>query len=158
MKAQIVSFRCVLRNKFGKIISSTYNQEVITCGPAKGLLSGLADGLRDLKKGETRKITLSASEAYGFYDPALLLEWSHEDFPEETPPPRPGQRLAIQNPAGQTKYYRVLEVHADRVTLDANHPLAGQDLIFEIEATEVRDATPEEINGASSDPKQQTFH
>ena len=79
MKAQIVSFRCVLRNKFGKIISSTYNQEVITCEPAKGMLQGLAQGLQDLKKGETRRITLPAAEAYGFYDPSLLLEWSRDD-------------------------------------------------------------------------------
>ncbi len=54
--------------------------------------------------------------------------------------------INIVGKSGVQRGYRILELHSDLVSLDGNHPLAGQDLIFEIETLEARDATQQEIN------------
>jgi FKBP-type peptidyl-prolyl cis-trans isomerase SlyD len=150
MKAQIVSLHCVLKNRLGRVLSSSYCQDVLTCAPGEGPLKGLGKALMNLQKGERRKIALTASEAYGFYDPGLVLICSKDDFPSRVPF-RLGQSMEVEDDQGKTRIYRVSEVGTERVTLDANHPLAGQDLVFEIEALSARDATPEEVNSASTE-------
>lgn len=145
MKAQIVSFHCVLKDKMGKVIGSTFNHEVLTLPPGPGeLLEGLSKGLQNLKKGERRRICLSADEAYGFYDPSLTMEVSRRDL-EGGAAVQSGHQVLARGGDGQIRTYRVTETAGDRISLDANHPLAGQDLVFDIEATDARDATPEEI-------------
>jgi len=74
MKAQIVSFHCVLSDPMGKVISSTFNQDVITIDGQSEFLKGLTQGLQNLKKGEKRRICVAAEQAYGLYNPDLVLE------------------------------------------------------------------------------------
>ncbi len=145
MKAQIVSFHCVLKDKMGRMISSTYNQDVITQLDAPGqLLEGLARGLENLREGEKRRICLAAGEAYGFYDPRLVIEIARCEI-DHRGELRIGQQVQAEDEAGDIKDFRVVKAAGQRVTLDGNHPLAGQDLVFEIEATAARDASRDEI-------------
>ncbi len=145
MKAQIISFHCVLSDQMGKVISSTFNHDVITHVEGPGnLLTGLAEGLQNLRTGEKRRIYLSAEQAYGFYDPDLVIEVPRKELSDGSLLEH-GHQVVSQTADGNHKIYRVVQTHGDSVTLDANHPLAGQDLIFEIEATEARDATIAEI-------------
>lgn len=154
MDFQVISFHCILKNKLGQVISSTINHEVLTFDPAgnQSLLKGLADGLKDLKTGEKRKIVLSAEEAYGYYDTEKVLTRPREEFPDEETL-RVGELVKLPNSSGQKTVYRITELTPDLVYLDANHPLAGQDLVFEIEALKVRKATPEEIDESVFSPK-----
>lgn len=143
-KAQIVSFHCVLKNQLGQLISSTFNQGVLTAAPESGaMLKGLARGLQNLTKGERRRIYVSAADAYGFYDPGQVIIRAVEQV-TSIKPLSPGDELFLSQ-GGLKKCYRVLEVSLGQVTLDGNHPLAGQDLVFEIEALDARDATPQEV-------------
>jgi FKBP-type peptidyl-prolyl cis-trans isomerase SlyD len=145
MKPQIVSFHCVLKNQVGKVLSSTYNRDVLTEADAdQAAPRGLAEGLRDLKPGERRSIRLSAADAYGYYDPSLVIEVGRKKL-DPSGSLRTGDRVLVKAPDGAPKLYQVSQITLSRVTLDGNHPLAGQDLIFEIEATEARDATAEEL-------------
>jgi FKBP-type peptidyl-prolyl cis-trans isomerase SlyD len=145
MKAQIVSFNCVLKNKLGKVISSTFNHDVITqAGSGNNVLKGLADGMQDLKKGEKRLISLSAEKAYGFYDPGKVIVCPRDEL-SRGQYLRQGDQVVMRKDNGEQSSLRVVEILEDSVTLDGNHPLAGQDLVFEIEATQARDATAEEI-------------
>lgn len=143
MRVQVISFNCVLKNKTGQLISSTYNRDVINAvnGP-KTVLDGLARGLQDLKKGDKRLITLSAEEAYGLYEPKKVILFPKSKLPKTV---RVGEMITIASKSGHVHTYLVAQIHDYMVSLDGNHPLAGQDLIFEIEAIEARDATPEEI-------------
>ena len=143
MKAQIVSFHCVLSDKMGRIISSTFNQDVITYGHSD-LLKGLAEKLGNLKKGEKRNICLTADQAYGFYDPKLVVIVARQQL-SQGPTLIIGDRVLGQSFEGKALLFRVIQVSPETVTLDGNHPLAGQDLVFDIEATEARDASLEEI-------------
>lgn len=150
MAIQVVSFHCVLKNKLGRVISSTFNQNVMTDGPRDAeTLTALVEALQDLEKGEKRKISLSAEQAYGFYNPKLVITCPLEDLSSGAPVKLGERVIYVKN--GVRTSYRVIGVSAEIVTLDANHPLAGQDLVFEIEATEARDATLEELGDLEVD-------
>lgn len=150
MAIQVVSFHCVLKNKLGRVISSTFNQNVMTDGPRDAeTLTALVEALQDLEKGEKRKISLSAEQAYGFYNPKLVITCPLEDLSSGAPVKLGERVIYVKN--GIRTSYRVIGVSSDIVTLDANHPLAGQDLVFEIEATEARDATLEELGDLEVD-------
>lgn len=143
MKPQIVSFHCILKNKLGRVLSSTFNNEVSTQGGGT-VLKGLVDGLQNLKKGERRLINVSAENAYGFYDPSKVIECRRDEVPRGSAL-RGGDQVSMRSDDGTRLDLRVVSMNAEWVTLDGNHPLAGQDLIFEIEATEARDATAEDL-------------
>ncbi|MCM2280922.1 MAG: peptidylprolyl isomerase [Bdellovibrionaceae bacterium] len=150
MGIQVISFRCVLKNRLGRILSSTFNQDVITqsSGP-RAPLGALAEGLRNLHKGERREIFLRADQAYGFYDPEKVITRFREEIPD-VGTLRIGDQVIVESSQGARTPYRVIELLGDRISLDGNHPLAGQDLIFEIEAVDAREATPEEISESNT--------
>ena len=144
MAIQVVSFHCVLKNKLGRVISSTFNQNVLTDGPRDAeTLTALVEALQDLEKGEKRKISLRADQAYGYYNPKLVMTCLLDDLTVASPIKLGERVIYVKN--GKRTSYRVIGISSDSVTLDANHPLAGQDLIFEIETTEAREATREEL-------------
>lgn len=146
-RAQVVSFNCVLKNQLGQLISHTVNYDVLTVPELqKGQwLAGLNDGLRDLKEGEKRSISVSAERAFGFYDPKKVRVCPKNALNRADV--KVGDKVTGELEGKATKF-RVTEMRGDDVILDANHPLAGQDLIFEIEALGVRDATTDEISEA----------
>lgn len=158
MAAQIVSFKCLLKNMAGQLISTSFNRDVLTSIPSEDVaLKGLAQGLEGLKKGERRSIRLKAADAYGFYDPAKIILFPLNKIPDSRNV-RCGQMVSILSKTGTLRTYRVLQMHGDMVSLDGNHPLAGQDLVFEIEATDAREATSDEIAGAQNLVTKQWLH
>lgn len=158
MRAQIVSFKCLLKNTTGQLISSSFNRDVLTSISNEDLpLKGLARALQNLKKGEHRSIHLKAEEAYGFYDPSKVILFPLKKIPDHRNA-RPGQMVSILSKTGKVRTYRILQIHGTMVSLDGNHPLAGQDLIFEIEAIEAREATNEEIAEAQNLVSKQWAH
>ena len=145
MGAQVVSFRCVLSDRVGKVISSTFNQDVITQAEGPGaFLKGLAEGLKDLIKGERRRIQVSADQAYGFYDLEMVLVSTREKLIHGHAL-KVGDEVPHPSWKGKARVFRVIQADRHSVTLDGNHPLAGQDLVFEIEATDAREATLAEL-------------
>lgn len=157
MGTQVITFNCLLKNKAGKFISSTFNREVLTLieDDQGAMLSGLAKGLQNIKKGEKRTISLSAKEAYGFYDPSKVIL-----FPRKKLPPnlRIGESITIVSKSGIHRTYRIAQFHDDMASLDGNHPLAGQDLVFEIEALDAREATRNEIEASLNMVSTQLLH
>lgn len=144
MLSQIISFNCTLRNNSGKPISTTLNRDVLsqfTTGQT-GFLSGLAKGLQNLKKGEKRFITVLAEEGYGVHDPKKIILFPRQKLPKTT---KVNTSVKVVSKSGVERSYRVLELHANFASLDGNHPMSGQDLIFEIDTLEARTATQEEI-------------
>ncbi len=158
MQAQIVSFKCLLKNAAGQLISSSFNRDVLTSAPNEHVpLGGLSQALQGLKKGEKRSVHLKADEAYGFYDPKKVILFPLNKIPNFRYVSA-GQTVTIRSKTGKLRSYRVLQIHGEMVTLDGNHPLAGQDLIFEIEAIDARDATSEEISDAQNPISVQRLH
>lgn len=151
MKTQIVSFHCVLKNKLGQVLSSSFNKDVINqlakspAAESEQKLRGLVAGIQNVRKGEKREISVPASEAYGLYDPKLVLKISRSDLLN-------GKKLAVgsqimtqSTPGNPSQVYRVIEATGNQLVLDGNHPLAGQDLVFEVEVVSVRKARREDF-------------
>ncbi len=158
MHAQVVSFKCLLKNATGQLISTSFNRDVLTSSTGEGApLKGLTQALSGRKKGECRSIRLKADEAYGFYDPKKIILFPLRKIPDFQNLSS-GQMVSILSKTKVLRTYRVLQIHGDMVTLDGNHPLAGQDLIFEIEGIEARDATPQEIEATQSFVKREWTH
>ena len=157
MNPQIISFKCILKTKAGKTISETYNREILTAveNDENSMLPGLSKKLENLSKGEKRHIELTAADAYGFYYPDKIILYPRSELPRDT---RIGEVITIRYKQGTPKTYTVLEFYSIFARLDGNHPLAGQDLIFEIETLEARSATHEEITSASNPLQKQIMH
>lgn len=156
MNVRIVSFNCVLKNKSGQIINSTFNREVLTSIEAPEImLSGLSRGLQNLEKGDKRTLLLTAEEAYGLYDTKKVILFPKKKLPQNL---QVGQSVSIVGKSGKVRTYNILQFHDDMVSLDGNHPLAGHDLTFEIQAVEVRNASPAEIKESVNTVSNQLLH
>jgi FKBP-type peptidyl-prolyl cis-trans isomerase SlyD len=156
MSIQVISFNCILKNKAGHLISSTFNRDVLSDSNSDNtLLNGLAKGMQNLIKGERRSISLSAEEAYGLYEPKKVILYPRTKLPRHT---QVGEVITITSKSGVRRSYRVMAFHDDMASLDGNHPLAGQDLIFEIETIDAREATSEEIESSTRAITSQVLH
>jgi peptidylprolyl isomerase len=89
-----------------------------------------------MSPGEHKTATVPADQAYGLYDEEQLMEVDRSQFPAGVEP-QVGQRLQVKQDGGEPFGVVVTEVSDESVTLDANHPLAGQDLTFQIELVEI---------------------
>lgn len=156
MKPQVISFHCVLKNNLGKVISLTFNRDVLTHGPGDHLL-GLSKGLYNLKAGEKRRIFLPAPQAYGYYDLSLVIEVPRKKLSQGSKL-KIGDKVSLRTRGKSLRIFRVVQGNSRTLTLDGNHPLAGQDLIFDVEGVHIRDATQEEIKEINFDCASQIYH
>jgi FKBP-type peptidyl-prolyl cis-trans isomerase SlpA len=97
------------------------------------LIPGFENGLIDMTIGETKTVEIEPSEAYGEYNDTLIVEVGKDKVPEEV---EVGMMLQTFGPMGPS-IVKVKEIKEDAVLIDANHPLAGKKLIFELEVVGV---------------------
>lgn len=98
------------------------------------LIPGFENGIIGLSAGDKKTIEIPASEAYGEYKDELLVTVPKTNAPEGV---QVGHSLQANMNTGQMVNFMVREINEDNIIVDANHPLAGQTLIFEIEILEV---------------------
>ena len=121
----------------GTQFDTSANQEPLEFTVGAGeVIAGFEEAVVGMNPGDTKTATINADEAYGDYDDELILEVERDQFPPEITP-EVGQRLQLHQPDGEVFGAVVTAVDDQTVTLDANHPLAGQDLTFEIELVEI---------------------
>jgi peptidylprolyl isomerase len=100
------------------------------------VIKGFDDGVLGMSVGQKKTIEIPVDDAYGPKDPAALIEFPIDRFPPDLKP-EPGMQLAMSDPSGHQQMVVVADVQPEFVVLDANHPLAGQDLIFDLELVEI---------------------
>ena len=100
------------------------------------IIPGLDAALPGMTVGDKKTVEVPADEAYGQPDPNARQAVPRADIPADIPLDI-GTRLQVQTPQGQVMPVTVAEVTEEQVILDANHPLAGQDLTFAIELISV---------------------
>ena len=100
------------------------------------MIKGFENAVLDLKPGDKKTVTIVPEEAYGERDENLLIKMPKKSVPEGVTP-EVGMRLQIANKQGQAVPVVVTEVLDDSLRLDANHPLAGKTLVFDIEVVEI---------------------
>ena len=99
------------------------------------VISGFERTVSGMTVGETRTARLNPDDAYGTHRPELVLALPREQFPDEMEP-QVGQQLELEGDGGRMPVV-ITDVGAETVTLDANHPLAGEALTFELELVEI---------------------
>jgi FKBP-type peptidyl-prolyl cis-trans isomerase 2 len=107
------------------------------------VIKGFDDGVKGMTVGDKKTIQIPVDEAYGPKDPTMLVEFPRDQFPDDLKP-ETGMQLNMSNSAGQVIPVTITEVKDESVILDANHPLAGQELIFDIELVDIA-APPSKI-------------
>jgi peptidylprolyl isomerase len=100
------------------------------------IIPGLDRAIEGMTVGETRTVTVPAADAYGDHNPDGVQAVPRDQVPDHIPLD-PGTQLQVQTGDGRTLPVTVTEVTPEVVVLDANHPLAGKDLIFEVELVEI---------------------
>jgi peptidylprolyl isomerase len=100
------------------------------------VIPGFEAGVREMEVGEQKRIHIPAQEAYGERNDALIEEVPLQHFPQEMEL-SVGMRLQAQNPDGENFTVMVTALSETTATLDGNHPLAGEDLNFELELVEI---------------------
>ncbi len=122
----------------GTVFDSSREREPLEFTIGEGqVIPGFENGVIGMAPGDTRTLEIPAESAYGPYREDMLLDVSRDQFPDSIQP-MVGQRLQLRQPDGQTMLVTVSAVGENEVTLDANHPLAGKDLIFDVELVGIR--------------------
>ncbi|MEJ2203787.1 MAG: peptidylprolyl isomerase [Gemmatimonadota bacterium] len=121
----------------GTIFDTSEGREPLEFTVGSGqVISGFDSAVAGMEVNDEKTVTIPPEEAYGPRRDDLMLPMSRSHLPEELDP-RVGQRLQMSSPEGRTFQVTVAEIHPDRLVLDANHPLAGQSLIFDLQLVSV---------------------
>jgi peptidylprolyl isomerase len=105
------------------------------------VIKGFDEGVTGMAVGEKKTIHIPVDEAYGQKNEEMLIEMPKDRFPNDMEI-EVGMPLMMSNETGQQFQVTITEIKDDVVILDANHPLAGQDLVFDLELVEIVGGKP----------------
>jgi FKBP-type peptidyl-prolyl cis-trans isomerases 2 len=100
------------------------------------IIPGLEQGIDGMSLGEKQRLVIAAADAYGEHDPRKVQQVPRSAIPADLPLER-GVQLQAQTPQGIPVIVVVTDLSDESVTLDGNHPLAGQDLVFDVEIVDI---------------------
>ena len=142
-KNKVVSLVYVLRNERGEIFEYRDLPVSYVHGSGVDLFPKIEQALEGRAVGDRVAVQLTPADAFGEHDPKLTFTDDIENAPPELR--RVGAEFEAQNAKGESIMLTVTRIEGDKITVDANHPLAGQTISFEVTVQDIRDATPEEI-------------
>lgn len=123
----------------GTVFDSSREREPLEFTLGEGqLIPGFEKAVIGMEAGDSTTVDIESEDAYGARREDLELEVSKSDLPDNIDP-EPGMQLQMQQQNGQAVPVQITAVEDDYVKLDANHPLAGKDLTFDIELIEIQD-------------------
>jgi len=121
----------------GTVFDSSANGDPLQFKLGGGqVIPGFENGVVGMAQGEKKTINIPPDDAYGFHRDDMVVMLNRQQFPPDITP-EIGQRLQLQLGDGQVIPVEVTAVTSDEVTVDANHPLAGKTLIFELELVSI---------------------
>jgi peptidylprolyl isomerase len=121
----------------GTVFDSSCNREPLQFDIGSGqVIPGFEEAVTGMKVGEKKTAQIPCDKAYGQRDPGMIMVVDRRHVPTDINP-EVGQRLEVGSPGGQLLAVTVIEITEENITLDANPPLAGEDLTFDIELVEI---------------------
>jgi len=122
----------------GTVFDSSSGREPLQFVIGSGqVIPGFDNAVTGMKKGEKKTADIPCQQAYGDRNPSMVIVVDRKHVPPEIDP-EIGQRLQLGSPGGELLTVTVIKVDEENITLDANPPLAGEDLTFDIELVEIR--------------------
>jgi FKBP-type peptidyl-prolyl cis-trans isomerase SlyD len=109
----------------------------------QNIIPGLENELEGREVGDELEVTFSPEDGYGAHDPERVIQIKKDQLGFD---PEIGSVVAAKLPDGREQHLMIAEIEGDTVTLDGNHPLAGQTLCFEVKVASIRKATEDEIS------------
>jgi FKBP-type peptidyl-prolyl cis-trans isomerase SlyD len=144
-KARVVSIHYTLTDDGGSTLDSSRGGEPLSYLEGAGnIIPGLENALKQLKVGDKQIVKVPAKDAYGEKREDLNVKVARTQFPPNVDL-KVGDRFR-GGPDNHSPVFEVIAVEGDQVTLDGNHPLAGKDLTFDVEMTDAREASQEEVS------------
>lgn len=144
MSKTVVTFHYTLHNKDGQMLDSSYGGQPIAYLEGGGqIIDGLEEALYGAAVGDRLKVDVATARAYGVRDDSLVRKVKRSQLPVDE------FKLGDMFQTGKDRhapFVTIAAIDGGDVTLDANHPLAGVDLVFDTEIVGVRPATEEEIS------------
>ncbi len=126
----------------GTTFDSSEGREPLEFEVGSGMvIPGFDEGVTGMSIGEKKTVLIPAEEAYGPKQEDMVMEFPRDRFPADMVPEK-GMQLNMSNGEGQNFPVVIVEVKDDVVILDANHPLAGQDLTFDLELVAINGGSP----------------
>ena len=122
----------------GEVFDSSRGREPLEFTLGEGMvIPGFDAGVTGMAVGESRQVQIPSEQAYGPYQPELAGELERDKLPPDLQP-EVGMMLQMMHPSGMPFNVTVVDVKPDAIVLDANHPLAGKDLVFDLELVGIK--------------------
>ena len=145
-KDKVISIHYTLTLESGEIVDSTQGSEPLAYIAGIGnIIPGLDSELMGCEVGDTKKVTVQPSLAYGEFDESLVQELPREMF-TGIDSIEVGMEFQAQNQNGDAQFVIVTQVSDETITVDGNHEFAGKVLNFDVKIDSIRDAVQEEID------------
>ncbi|MBX2995190.1 MAG: peptidylprolyl isomerase [Bdellovibrionaceae bacterium] len=139
---RVISFNYTLKDSSGQIIDQSAEGPMSFLTGVGQIIPKLEEELKGMMISQKKNVKLAAADAYGLPDPKMVMDVPKADLAHLKI--EVGGFLQLN--LGQTmKVVRIAKISEESVTLDGNHPLAGQDLEFDVEVMNSREATAEEV-------------
>ncbi len=140
----VVSINFTVKDEEENVLeSSPPGQPLVYLQGAGNLVQGLEKGLKGMKLGEKKTITVYPEEGFGEVDPSLKLKANKSQFPPEIKIEK--NRVLERDENGVKQRFRIIAVDGDTVYMDGNHPMAGKTLHYGVDIVSIRPATEDEL-------------
>ena len=142
---KVVFIHYTLKNAAGELLDKSESGEPLGYIHGAGsIIPGLESALNGRSVGDEVNVQVDPEQGYGLRDEGLVQDVPRGAF-EGVDEIEPGMRFQAQSPEG-ARLITVTDVSEDVITVDGNHPLAGEILVFDVQVDSVRDATAEELD------------
>jgi FKBP-type peptidyl-prolyl cis-trans isomerase SlyD len=139
---KVIKMNYTLTDATGNVLDSSQEEPMEYLQGHQNIIPGLENALEGLKPGDKKQVTVQPEQGYGTHNPELIFGLPLTQFGEEAP--QPGMVVQLQSEEG-VMMATIVKQEGDQIILDANHPLAGQVLNFDVEILGIREASPEEL-------------
>ena len=144
MSQLVIGFHYTLKDKEGTLIDTSENQAPLLFLVGSGhIIPGLETELTAMEVGDKKNIVVPAADAYGEIIDELQITVKRDQFPEGAEL-NIGDQFQVTNEE-HAPVFTIVEINGDDIHIDGNHPMAGRELHFDVEITEKRSATEEEV-------------
>ena len=143
---KVVTMTYTLKDSEGEVLDEAgVNDAFVYLHGGGQIVPGLEKALQGLIIGSSKEVIVEPEDGYGELDPDLRFNVNKDQF-TEVGEIELGMQFQAQHPSGQPMLFSVEDIQGDEITVDANHPLAGEALHFSVQIVDIRDATPEEMS------------